>query len=125
MERACNDFADRLEPLGFKRKNNRGRTWTRSGADGRACIHLHRSGCSYGSPRNNSIDIRVELSIEPLDPNAAYRGQLTSEQVRDARGYAYHLRFNAFTWSTYDRCIDDFERFIRERGLPWFKQHGV
>jgi hypothetical protein len=43
---------------------------------------------------------------------------------RPARAWEgrYHLRFNAATESTFDRCIQDLVRFVDEHGLPWFNQ---
>lgn len=34
----------------------------------------------------------------------------------------YHLRFNAQTGSTYDRCLDDLVRLVTEQGEPWFHE---
>jgi hypothetical protein len=36
------------------------------------------------------------------------------------RAGLYHLRFNAKTGSTYDRCVEDLGRFVSEQGEPWF-----
>lgn len=36
----------------------------------------------------------------------------------------YHLRFNAESGCTYERCADDLARFVTEQGEPWFQQWG-
>ncbi len=36
------------------------------------------------------------------------------------RAGRYHLRFNAKSGDTYDRCLDDLVRFVKEHGEPWF-----
>jgi hypothetical protein len=125
MDRVCRDFTDRVAPLGFRRTNSRGRTWIRRGTKLVACIYLHRSGSTYGAPRNNSVDIRVHFSTQLLDGSPGSPDQLLSDHVRDSQGYAYHLRFNALSWSTYDRCLEDLMRITHEHGLPWFGQHGA
>jgi hypothetical protein len=45
-----------------------------------------------------------------------------SDHVRQQNGYAYHHRFNAETWSTYDRCLDELMLFMSEVAEPWFAE---
>lgn len=125
MSRICADFTKQVAPFGFVRKNSRSREWNRHANGLVSVIYFHRSGSSYGAPRNYSVDIRVHFSIKNSDGSPAHQDQLTSEKVRDERGYAYHLRFNALTWSTYDRCLEDLLRISRDHGMPWFDQHGA
>lgn len=125
MDRICRDFTSRVASLGFRRTNNRSRVWIRPGSELIASIYFHRLGSTYGSPRNNSVDIRVHFAVRNLDGNRASGDQLLSDRVRDSRGYAYHLRFNALSGSTYDRCLEDLVRITLEHGLPWFEQRGV
>jgi hypothetical protein len=40
------------------------------------------------------------------------------------RAGRYHLRFNAQSGSTYERCVDDLARFTIEQGEPWFRSFG-
>ena len=126
MDRVSSDFTKLVATLGFLRTTARSRTWVRRGKTLARVIYLHRSGSTYGAPRNHAVDIRVQFSIQNIDGSpAGTRHQLTSQELRNSRGYAYHLRFNALTWSTYDRCLDDLVRVTREHGFPWFEQHGA
>lgn len=125
MARLCADFTKRVAPLGFVRTNSRSREWILQRQTHTWSIYFHRSGSTYGAPRNNSIDIRVHFSVRQIDGSSEHRDQLTSSSLRDDRGYAYHLRFNALSWSTYDRCLDDLLRVTNEHGVPWFERHGA
>lgn len=123
LERACRDFTARVEPLGFQRSLKM--FWTRRHPLMVAFIHLHRSGSSYGGPQSASVDIRVHFGIRVLNddfPAAGLNGPRSDAALlRDGR---YHLRFNAETGSTYERCVDDLARFVTEQGEPWFQQWG-
>jgi len=126
FERVCGDFTKLVAPLGFTRTNRRSRAWVRHADCLLQVIYFHRSGSTYGAaPINNSVDIRVHFSMQNSDGSPTSRDQLTSEHVRDGRGYSYHLRFNALTWSTYERCLQDLVRLTHDHGLPWFEQHGA
>lgn len=118
FNRACTDFTQLTAPLGFSRL--KARFWM-SQADGFTdIIHFHRSGVSYGAPLNYFIGIRVHFASHPgqLSGPIALNGPC-SNKLRDSRGYAYDLRFNALTWSTYDRCLNDLIRVLQDHGLPW------
>lgn len=121
--RVCKDFSDRIAPFGFKRTNSRSKYWQRQRNGLVDQIYFHRSGSSYGVPINNSIDIRVHFSTHSIhsNPHHSLNGS-SSDSLRDDRGYAYHLRFNALSWSTYERCLDDLIRITRDHGLPWFEK---
>ena len=119
FERACKDFDTLVTTWGFRRTKKR--DWSRPSGEYVEIIHLHRRGSSYGAPINNSVHIRVHFARTLAGAPVVLNGP-SSEQVRDARGYTYHLRFNASSWSTYDRCIVDLERIVKEHGLPWFEE---
>jgi hypothetical protein len=125
MDRVCRDFTQAVVPLGFRRTNSRSRCWERRTDRLVQVIYFHRSGSTYGAPINHSVDLRVHFSLQTFDGTPAGRDQLDSDRVRDSRGYAYHLRFNADTWSMYDRCLEDLLRVTREHGLPWFERNGA
>jgi hypothetical protein len=125
MDRICADFTDLVTPLGFRRATARGRKWTHRGEKFTRTIHFHRSGSSYGAPINHSISIRVEFFVYGVEENLLPSAALTSDSLRDSRGHAYHLRFNALSWSTYDRCLEDLLRVTQEHGLPWFEKQGA
>ena len=86
-------------------------------------IHFHRHGSTYGAPINASVDIRVQLGIRILN-DASQRAALggPSSDPTVVRSGRYHLRFNAKSGSTYERCIDDLVRFVVEQGEPWFQR---
>ena len=119
MKRICADFTKRVAPFGFVKSG--ARVWRRE--RGRPCdtIYFHRSGSTYGAPRTASVDIRVELSVRSLDGLALKSDSVVhSTTARRFTGYAYHHRFNAETWSTYDRCLDELTLFVTEFAEPWF-----
>jgi hypothetical protein len=121
VERACKDFSDRIFSLGFKRTKKM--FWTRRHTHTVDFVHFHRSGSSYGKPINYSVDFRVHFGIRVLnDPfEAAALNGPRSDPTRTREG-RYHLRFNAQTGSTYERCLDDLVRFVQEQGEPWFSR---
>ncbi|MFC0019009.1 DUF4304 domain-containing protein [Roseibacillus persicicus] len=121
LEKACEEFTVRVMPLGFSRTKKM--FWTREQPHVVEFIHFHRSGSSYGAAINFSVDIRVHFGIRVLNDNcdsASLNGPFSDPTLtREGR---YHLRFNAKTGSTYDRCVGDLVRFVAERGEPWFHQ---
>ncbi|HUR47313.1 MAG TPA: hypothetical protein VMZ27_15635 [Candidatus Saccharimonadales bacterium] len=121
LERACRDFTARVEPRGFHRTLKM--FWTRRHLLTVDFIHFHRGGSSYGAPRTASVDIHVHFGIRVLNDDfvaAAFNGpQSDAVAIRAGR---YHLRFNAETGSTYERCVDDLARFVIEQGEPWFQR---
>jgi hypothetical protein len=122
MKKACRDFTDRVAPLGFRR--TRDRSWVRRRVLTADVIHFHRQGSSYGAPINASVGIRVELSLRILNdpaPSGAVIGPWSD--VARTRSGRYHLRFNAKSGSTYERCIDDLVRFLVEHGESWFRTY--
>jgi hypothetical protein len=125
MDRVCHDFTQRVASLGFRRTNSRSRAWEHRTDRFVQVIYFHRSGSTYGAPISHGVEIRVHFSLQNSDGTPAGRDQLISDPLRDSRGYAYHLRFNAQTWSMYDRCLEDLLRVTREHGLPWFERNGA
>ena len=121
LEKACKEFTERITPLGFVRTKKM--FWTREQAHTVEFIHFHRSGSSYGPAINYSVDIRVHFGIRVLNDDfeaAALNGPFSDPTLtREGR---YHLRFNAKSGSTYDRCIDDLTRFVTEQGETWFQR---
>jgi|SRR6185437_2859013 len=117
----CSDFTHALAPLGFTRTRSGSRAWQRQQPGYVEHIYLHRCGSSYGAPRNNSVALRVQFSIQ-FPSGAPMPVPLYSDPLRDSNGRAYHLRFNALSWSTYDRCLADLKRIVQEHALPWFER---
>src|SRR5262245_8340273 len=95
MDRVCRDFTQAVAPLGFRRTNSRSRSWERRTDQLIQAIYFHRGGSSYGAPISHGIDLRVHFSLQNSDGTPARRDQLISDPLRDNRGYAYHLMFNA------------------------------
>ena len=114
-----------MAPLGFRRTNSRSRSWEHRADRLVQVIYFHRNRSTYGAPISHDVDIRIYFSLQTSDGTAACLDQLDSERIRDSRGYAYHLRFNARSWSMYDRCLEGLLRVTREHGLPWFEQNGT
>jgi hypothetical protein len=50
---------------------------------------------------------------------------IISDNARRKTGYAYHHRFNAETWSTYGRCVEELDAYLTEVGEPWFSEWRV
>lgn len=97
--------------------------WTREHQHTVDFIHLHRCGSTYGAPLDFSVDIRVHFGIRVLNdsfPAAALNGPFSDATL--TRAGKYHLRFNAKSGSTYERCVDDLIRFVLEQGEPWFSR---
>jgi hypothetical protein len=123
VERACEEFTVRLAHLRFLRTKTM--LWTRSHPATVDFIRLVRNGSSYGAPSNYSVTLTVECGIRVLNSTfvAPVPNGPTSDAARSREG-RYHLRFNAHTGSTFERCLDDLVRFVREHGEPWFQRFG-
>lgn len=121
VEQACRDFTDRIKVHGFLRTKKM--FWTRIHEHTIDFIHFHRHGSTYGKPNNYSLDFRVHFGIRVI--NETYKTPILNGPYSDPGRLGagrYHLRFNAKTGSTYDRCIIDLERFVIQEGEPWFKR---
>ncbi len=121
LESVCKEFTAAVLPSGFARTKKM--FWVRRRGNAVEFIHFHRSGSSYGAPMNASVSIRVHFGIRVLNdsfPAAALNGP--NSDATSASTGRYHLRFNAATGSTFDRCVHDLVRFFNEQGLPWFRQ---
>ncbi len=125
LEKACKTFTERIEQRGFSRTLKM--FWTRRRPLTLDFIHFHRHGSTYGAPRTASVQIRVHFGIRVLADDfvaAALNGPYSDPSI--LRSGLYHLRFNAETGSTFDRCVKDLERFVVEYGEPWFKKfHSI
>jgi len=123
MKRVCADFTARLAPFGFEKIGSR--RWSRI-VDGQShVVSLDRAGSSYGAPISASVDLRIWLSTGAPDQSPAERTSLRCDKVRRPNGYAYHHRFNAQSWSTYDRCLDELTLFMTEFAERWFKDPTI
>jgi hypothetical protein len=123
VEKACREFTVRIEPLGFSRTLKT--FWTRRHLHTVDFIHLHRGGISYKATLNASVSLRVHLGIRVLNEDFTF-AVLNGPNSDAGEFYSgrYHLRFNAETGSTYERCIDDLVRFVVDVGEPWFRRFG-
>ena len=119
LEKALREFSEAISPLGFAR--TRAKFWTRRGEHQVEFVHVHRQGSSYGAPHKASVGLRLHLGIAVLndDRPAPLNGPCTDDVKRFAAD-RFHLRFNAVSGSTYERCLADMVRFVRSRGEPWF-----
>ena len=121
VEQACKDFTARVLAMGFSRTKKM--FWTRPHEHTVDFIHFHRHGSTYGRPINYSVNLRVHFGIRVLNDTfiaASLNGPCSEpELIRTGR---YHLRFNAQSGSTYDRCIDDLERLVLDQSEPWFSR---
>ena len=122
VEKAFLAFSARVEGRGFKKTRNA--LWMRSLENGNDVIHLHRSGISYGAPRNASVSFRVHFARWPVGATDGPLNGPSSDAGSERKG-SYHLRFNAKSGSTFDRCIDDLVRFVEEVGEPWYASLGL
>jgi len=119
-EEACVAFTKEVERLGFER--TRKKLWVRLHAHTADVLHIHRDGISYGAPLNASVSLRLHLAIRVLNdsfPSLHLNGPDTDGAPREGR---YHLRFNAESLDSFDRCVGDLARYVREIGEPWFLQ---
>jgi hypothetical protein len=119
MSRVSKDFGSVLEPLGFKRTKTR--VWTRRCGDLDEHIGMLREG-AQGKPFNASVRLRLQFFVRSAssDRPPAANGVIYGDKLRDSSGNGYHLRFNAATLSTYDRCVADLQRIVVEQAIPWF-----
>jgi hypothetical protein len=117
-EEACVAFTKEVERLGFER--TRKKLWVRLHTYTADVLHLHRGGISYGAPSTASVSLRLHLAIRVLNdsaPSLHLNGPDTDRAPREGR---YHLRFNAESLDSFDRCVRDLSRYAREIGEPWF-----
>ncbi|MCQ9377670.1 hypothetical protein [Methyloversatilis sp. XJ19-49] len=121
LERACVQFSAGISEHRFARTKKM--FWTRVNQHTIDFVHFHRSGSSYGAPSSASVAIRVHFGIRVLNdtfPAQALNGPCSDSPTTSAG--RYHLRFNASTGSTSERCIEDLHRLFMEIGLPWFER---
>ena len=120
MNRVSADFSDRIEPLGFKKTGSR--RWARITDGRRDEIWIERCGSTYGAPISASVDLRIWLGVRDAEASASKGFSLRCDGVRRPDGRAYHHRFNADSFDTYDRCLDELCLFISEFADAWFER---
>lgn len=119
FERLCSDVTHRVVQSGFSR--GRKVFWSRAHPLTADVLHFHRGGISYGAPSSANVDVRIHLAIRVLNDDfdvVALNGPSTDSY--SAYRPRYHLRFNARSFSQYDRCLHDCVRFFEEQAEPWF-----
>jgi hypothetical protein len=121
MKRVSADFSSRIAPLGFKKAG--ARRWARTRGDRTDELRIERAGSSYGAPINASVDLRIWLSVRHANTTIADGMSVRCDKVRRPDGHAYHHRFNAETFSTYDQCLDDLNLFVTEFAEAWFDEN--
>lgn len=116
-EKAYRAFTEQVERFGFVRTGST--TWVRLHEHTADVVHIHRGGISYGAPLNASVSFRVHVAIRVL--NSAFDGLALngphSDQAYDER---LHLRFNAESFHSFDRCVTDLVRYVATTGEAWF-----
>ena len=121
IDKSTTDLNQKLEKLGFKRTKKW--IWVRLKSNSADFINLHVDGSSYGGPINNSVNFTVRCGNRELNDSfdsLALNGP--DSDSPEAIERKYHLRFNAKSGSTYERCIDDLEKFVLEMGEPWYSK---
>jgi hypothetical protein len=121
MNRACKEFSEAVLPRGFK--YTKSRTWTRQRAHAVEFIYFFRGGSTYGHNWSGSISLRVHWAIRVLN-SGFHATHLNGPSSDDGQlfGLRFHLRFNAETGSTYERCMADLSRLVDEHIEPWFQR---
>ncbi|MBJ2156865.1 hypothetical protein [Variovorax sp. IB41] len=121
VAKVSGDFTVALESLGFKRTKKM--VWLRQRGNVVERIGMLRLGAT-GPALDASVRLRLIFSVDDLSGQRLTSGPddglIYGDHLRDSDGRGYHLRFNASSWSTYDRCVADLTRIVREQGLPWF-----
>lgn len=121
IQRVCADLTERLASRGFEYTKTR--VWTRPREYTSDFVLLERRGSTYGAPLDCGVAFEIRCGIRVLNDafeTLALNGPYSD--VTRTRAGRYHLRFNAKTDSTYERCVDDLERFVVDEGEPWFEE---
>ena len=122
LKKVARDLSERIAKLGFN--HTKKWYWVRLNDGYADFIHLHRHGSTYGGQLNYSISFRVYCGNRVLNDDFSGLGlNGPNSDSPEAMQRRYHMRFNAKSGSTYERCIDDLEKFVIEMGEPWFKTH--
>lgn len=124
IDKATTEFTEKVSDLGFQRTKKW--FWVREQDYGANFIHIHVSGSSYGGPINNSVSFRVHTGYRSFNDSfdALHLNGPNSDEP-EYREHRFHLRFNAKSWSTYDRCITDLVRFVTDVCEPWLSQQKL
>ncbi len=119
MKRICADLHQHLATRNFRKSG--ARKWVRERGELLEYIYLFRRGSTYGATTDFSVDIRVEAWVSSaIAPDKRNRFFHNDASVRKADGYCYHHRFNAKTWSTYERCLEEMVLYVEDELEPWF-----
>ena len=120
VDKALKDLTEHLQKLGFK--HTKKWWWVRLKSNSADFIHLHKSGSSYrGSSINYSVSFRVHCGNRELnDPKDWLVLNGPDSDMPETYEGKYHFRLNTKSGSTYDRCINDLVRYVKEFGEPWF-----
>ncbi|MBI5263637.1 MAG: hypothetical protein HY852_17650 [Bradyrhizobium sp.] len=119
LDKTTREFTQRIEKYGFSRTKRW--LWVRAKSKSADFVHIHLNGISYGRPINYSIVLRVHCGTYNESSNSLALNGPSSDDS-EFMNKRYHLRFNAETGSTYERCMDDLVRFVVEDGEPWFAE---
>lgn len=121
LTKASSDITSRLNELGFIKTKKW--LWVRLKEGVADFVHVHRNGSSYGGPLNYSVSFRVHCGNRQLNDAFDFLA-LNGPDTDDSEfwGMRLHLRFNAKSGSTYERCINDLMKFVEKVGEPWFKE---
>lgn len=106
QDRMAFEFSERIAEVGFKRYKKW--FWTRLNEKNADFIHLHQQGSSYGGPINNSVSLRVNIGTRELNDGSEplhLNGPCSEDSIYISD--SYHLRFNAKSGNTFERCLDD------------------
>lgn len=119
ISKATVEFTHQIIPLGFQRTKKW--FWVREQETSADFVHIHVNSSSYCGSINYSVSFRVHCGFR--DYNDTFEALALNGPNSDApefREKRYHMRFNAKSGSTYERCIQDLVRFVKSEGEPWF-----
>jgi len=123
ISKATADITEQIAAHGFKRTKKW--FWVRPYEKTADFVHIHVMGSSYGGPINYSVWLRVHFGARNF--NDSFEALALNGPDSDNPEFLekrYHMRFNAKSGSTYDRCIEDIVRFISVEGEDWFKSQS-
>lgn len=125
VAKAMDEFAQKIENLGFVRTKKM--LFVREHETFADFIHVHINGSSYsGGAFNYSVSFRLHCGKRLYEDARKYLTlNGTESSLPELIDKRYHLRFNAKSGSTYERCIEDLLRFVKEDGEKWFQNTEI